>query len=86
MADIRARLLKLVAEGLAVEESEITDASNFADSLGADSLDLVEMTLEIESEFHIEIPDEEAKTLVTFGELVKYVISKVSHKKGKWED
>ena len=83
MADIEARLKKIIAEQLMVEEEEITKEASFVDSLGADSLDTVEMIMEIEDEFGIEIPDEDAEKLVTVGEATEYVKHKVEEKEGQ---
>jgi len=80
MSDIEERLKKIIAEQLMVDEEEITPEASFVDSLGADSLDTVEMIMEIEDEFGIEIPDEDAEKLVTVGEAIEYVKRKVEEK------
>jgi len=63
-----------------VEEDEITEDASFIDDLGADSLDTVEMIMEIEDEFGIEIPDEDAEKLQTVGDAIEYVKRKVEEK------
>jgi acyl carrier protein len=83
MADIEERLKKIIAEQLMVDEEEITPEASFVDSLGADSLDTVEMIMEIEDEFGIEIPDEDAEKLVTVGEAIEYVKRKVEEKEAQ---
>ncbi len=86
MADIEDRVKKIIAEQLMVEEDEITDDASFVDTLGADSLDTVEMIMEIEDEFGIEIPDEDAEKLLTVGEAIEYVKRKVEEKQGQVAD
>ena len=56
-----------------VEEDAITPETNIADDLGADSLDVVELTMALEEMFDVEIPDEEIERIRTVGELVSYI-------------
>ena len=65
----------IVLDKLGTEENKITEAASFMDDLGADSLDSVELIMEMEEEFGIEIPDEEAEKLATVGDAVKYIDS-----------
>ena len=65
----------IVLDKLGTEENKITEAASFMDDLGADSLDTVELIMEMEEEFGIEIPDEEAEKLTTVGDAVKYIDS-----------
>ena len=67
------KLKKTIAEQLGVDESEITPESHFIDDLGADSLDTVELVMQLEEEYGIEIPDEDAEKLQTVGDVVKYI-------------
>ena len=60
---------KIIAENLGIDQGMIKDESNFVNDLGADSLNIVEVIMGIEEEFDIEIPDEDAETLHTVGEL-----------------
>jgi len=83
MADIEERIKKIIAEQLIVEEEEITEDASFIDTLGADSLDTVEMIMEIEDEFGIEIPDEDAEKLTTVGQAIEYVKRKVEEKEAQ---
>ncbi len=83
MPDIEERLRKIIAEQLMVDEDEIAEEASFIDTLGADSLDTVEMIMEIEDEFGIEIPDEDAEKLTTVGEAIEYVKRKVEEKEGQ---
>ena len=64
---------KIIAENLGIDQGMIKDESNFVNDLGADSLNIVEVIMGIEEEFDIEIPDEDAETLHTVGELRKYI-------------
>ena len=65
----------IVLDKLGTEENKITEAASFMDDLGADSLDTVELIMEMEEEFGIEIPDEQAEKLSTVGDAVKYIDS-----------
>ena len=67
------QIKKMVAENLGVEESQITEKSSFKDDLGADSLDLFELTMALEDEYGIEIPSEDLEKIVTVGDVVEYV-------------
>ena len=73
MSDISDRVKKIVVEHLNVEEEKITDGSSFIDDLGADSLDTVELVMAFEEEFGIEIPDDAAESIQTFGDAVKFI-------------
>ena len=64
---------KMVADNLGVEESKITENASFKDDLGADSLDLFELTMALEDEYGIEIPSEDLEKIVTVGDVVEYV-------------
>ena len=67
------RLYKAVASVLDIDESTITPESKFADDLGADSLDIVELIMALEEAFDIEIPDADAEKVVTVGDVVDYI-------------
>ena len=73
MSDIVERVKKIVVEHLSVEESKISETASFIDDLGADSLDTVELVMAFEVEFGIEIPDDAAETILTFGDAVKFI-------------
>ncbi|MCB2081627.1 MAG: acyl carrier protein [Hyphomicrobiales bacterium] len=73
MSDIEARVKKIVAEHLDVEEGKITKNASFTDDLGADSLDQVELVMAFEEEFGIEIPDEAAEKISTVEDAVNYI-------------
>ena len=73
MSDIEARVKKIVAEQLGVNEAEIKTESSFVDDLGADSLDTVELVMALEDEFETEIPDEDAEKITTVQQAIDYV-------------
>jgi acyl carrier protein len=73
--EMEARLKKIVAEQLGVEESRIVPTARFTDDLNADSLDLVEMIMSLEEEFGVEIPDEDAEKILTVQNAMDYIDS-----------
>jgi acyl carrier protein len=73
MSDIEDRVRKIVVEHLGVEEEKVTESASFIDDLGADSLDTVELVMAFEEEFGIEIPDDAAESIQTFGDAVKFI-------------
>ena len=64
---------KIISEQLGIDENDITESSRIIDDLGADSLDVVEMLMGIESECGVSVPDDVAATLETVGDVVKYI-------------
>ncbi len=77
MNKIAERVKSLVVEQLGVDEDQVTPTASFTDDLGADSLDAVELVMALETEFHIEIPDEDAESLTNIEETVKYIQEKI---------
>lgn len=73
MPAVEERVKKIIAEQLGVNEGEITNDSSFADDLGADSLDTVELVMALEEEFGTEIPDEEAEKIGTVQQAIDYI-------------
>ncbi len=76
--EIFKKVQKIVAEQLGVDESEVTPQASFANDLGADSLDTVELVMALEEEFDVEIPDEAAEEIATVQSAVDYINSKVA--------
>jgi acyl carrier protein len=74
---VDAKVKKIIAEQLGVEEGEVTSQASFIDDLGADSLDTVELIMAFEEEFGIEIPEEEAEKIATVQNAIDYITSKV---------
>jgi acyl carrier protein len=75
MSDVFDRVKRIIVDRLGVEESEVTLEASFKDDLGADSLDVVELVMELEDEFDLEISDEDAEKITTVGEVVNYIQS-----------
>lgn len=75
MADVLERVTKIIVDRLGVDETEVTPAASFKEDLGADSLDVVELVMQLEDEFEMEISDEEAEKISTVGDAVTYIES-----------
>jgi acyl carrier protein len=73
--EVLERVKEVLVDKLGVEETEITEEASFQDDLEADSLDLVEMIMELEDQFGIKISDDDAQKLQTVGQAVDYVTS-----------
>ncbi len=73
MSDVAERVKKIVIEHLGVEPEKVVTNANFIDDLGADSLDTVELVMAFEEEFNVEIPDDAAEKIVTFGDAVTFL-------------
>ncbi|MFD1850414.1 acyl carrier protein [Oceanobacillus bengalensis] len=76
MAEVFDRVKAIIVDRLDVEEDKITMEASFKDDLEADSLDVVELVMELEDEFDMEIADEEAEKINTVGDAVNYINSK----------
>ncbi|MEC4816656.1 MAG: acyl carrier protein [Scytonema sp. PMC 1069.18] len=77
-AEIFEKVKKIVTDQLSVEAENVVPQANFANDLGADSLDTVELVMALEEEFDIEIPDEAAEKITTVQEAVEYINGKVA--------
>lgn len=71
--EMEARLRKIVAEQLGVDEAQVVPSASFADDLNADSLDLVELIMSLEEEFGIEISDDDAEKILTVQDALTYL-------------
>jgi acyl carrier protein len=78
--NIEGKVKSIIADQLGVSEDEIKMESSFIEDLGADSLDIVELVMEFEKEFEIDIPDEDAEKLRTVGDAIGYLEQKVGAK------
>ncbi|MRH42227.1 acyl carrier protein [Aquibacillus halophilus] len=76
MSETFDRVKKIVIDRLDVEESKVIMEASFKDDLEADSLDVVELVMELEDEFDMEIADEDAEKIGTVGDAVNYIDSK----------
>lgn len=76
MSEVFARVKEIIVDQLDVEEAQVTMEASFRDDLEADSLDVVELVMELEDEFDIEIADEEAEQINTVGDAVNHIESK----------
>ncbi len=77
MSDIAAKVKAIIVDKLGVDESEVTPEASFTNDLGADSLDTVELIMEFEKEFGMQIPDDQAEKIATVGEAITYIESLV---------
>lgn len=77
MATVLERVSKVVVDRLGVDESEVKLEASFRDDLGADSLDVVELVMEFEEEFDMQIDDEDAEKIATVGDAVNFIESKL---------
>jgi acyl carrier protein len=76
MADIEAKVKEIIMNKLGVDEGQVVPAASFTNDLGADSLDTVELVMEFEKAFNLQIPDEDAEKISTVGDAVKYIQGK----------
>jgi len=77
MADVDAKVKEIIVSKLGVDEAQITPEASFTNDLGADSLDTVELVMEFEKAFNLQIPDEDAEKISTVGDAIKYLKSKL---------
>ncbi|MGV3608911.1 MAG: acyl carrier protein [Planctomycetaceae bacterium] len=73
MASVEERVKDIVSEQLGVDKDKVTPETSFVNDLGADSLDTVELVMELEEEFDITIPDDAAEKIQTVGQAIKFI-------------
>lgn len=73
MASVKERVIDIVADQLGVSKDQVTPDTSFVNDLGADSLDTVELVMELEEEFDINIPDDAAEKIQTVGQAIDYI-------------
>ncbi|OGW54959.1 MAG: acyl carrier protein [Nitrospirae bacterium RBG_19FT_COMBO_55_12] len=76
MADVIAKVKKIISEQLGVPEGDVKPEASFVNDLGADSLDTVELVMALEEEFGVEIPDEDAEKIITVQNAIDYIKAK----------
>ena len=75
--DIKEKVIDIVCEQLGVQREKVTPETSFINDLGADSLDTVELVMEFEDEFDVNIPDDEAEKIQTVGDAIKFIKERV---------
>jgi acyl carrier protein len=73
MSDTATKVKAIIVDKLGVDEAEVTPEASFTNDLGADSLDTVELIMEFEKEFDIQIPDDQAETISTVGDAISFI-------------
>ncbi len=73
MSEISEKVKAIIVDKLGVDASEVTEQASFTNDLGADSLDTVELIMEFEKEFNIQIPDDKAEAIVTVGDAISFI-------------
>ena len=73
MSDISSRVKAIIVDKLGVDENEVVPGASFTNDLGADSLDTVELIMEFEKEFDIQIPDDQAENIVSVGQAIEFI-------------
>jgi acyl carrier protein len=77
---VEERVINIVCKNLGVNKEQVTRSTSFTDDMGADSLDVVELVMELEEKFEITIPDDQAEKIKTVGEAVNYIERKKAKK------
>ena len=78
MSDIEAKVKAIIVDKLSVDESEVKNEASFANDLGADSLDTVELIMEFEKQFGITIPEDKSEKISTVGDAISYIEENVN--------
>ena len=74
--NVESKVKEIIVSKLGVEDSQVTPAASFTNDLGADSLDTVELVMEFEKAFNLQIPDEDAEKIQTVGDAITYISAK----------
>jgi acyl carrier protein len=77
---VEERVIDIVCENLGVSKEQVTRSTSFQEDMGADSLDIVELVMELEEEFEITIPDDQAEKIKTVGEAIDYIDREIAKK------
>ena len=77
MSEIAEKISQIIIDKLGVDASEVTPEASFTNDLGADSLDIVELSMEFEKAFDVSIPDEDAESIQTVGDTIDYLTKNV---------
>jgi acyl carrier protein len=80
VASVEERVIEIVCENLAVSKDQVNRNTSFIEDIGADSLDIVELIMELEEEFEITIPDDQAEKIKTVGEAIDYIQKELEKK------
>ena len=78
MADVESKVKEIIVNKLGVDDAQVTSEASFTNDLGADSLDTVELVMEFEKAFNLQIPDEDAEKISTVGDAVKYITARTA--------
>ena len=73
MSDVATKVKAIIIDKLGVDEAEVTDSASFTNDLGADSLDTVELIMEFEKEFDLQIPDDKAENIATVKDAISFI-------------
>jgi acyl carrier protein len=80
LVSVEERVIEIVCENLGVNKEQVKRSTSFIEDVGADSLDIVELIMELEEEFEITIPDEQAEKIKTVGEAIDYIEREMAKK------
>ncbi len=80
MSSVKDRVIEIVSEQMGVNKDQITPETSFINDLNADSLDTVELVMEFEEEFKIDIPDEQAEKIQTVGQAIEFIERELKNK------
>src|SRR5262249_36823900 len=82
---VEERVIEIVCENLGVSKEQVTRSTSFTEDVGADSLDIVELVMELEEEFEITIPDDQAEQITTVGEAIDHIERETANKEKEKE-